>query len=338
MLTTRLALASLTGAALLFASSASASQSWPAIKDQLYAGKTIQDGSKLIKLDAPDRPEDQMNVPIGIDARLADGKLIKTVTIIVDENPTPVAAKFNFEQARKQAGIAANFRFDKVTGVRAIVETTDGELYMTERHVRFTGGQSACSAPPNGTPEEIAAKMGKMQLATVGPKAVTSNEAQRVKYSIGHPNNTGMVLDQITLYYIPLNLMERIEFKQSGKTVVSFEGSMSLSQDPTFEFDFLTDGSDELAVSARDTIGGAWSQVLPLGCVAKKKRPAQRGPFVFSAPDGNYSAANRTISPCDTGHAVQSSDRASTKRSICASVCSGDGVKRMRSVPRGTVG
>lgn len=265
MVSARLSIATLFAAAIVLAAPASASQSWPAIKDQLYAGKTIQDGSKLIKLDAPDRPEDQMNVPIGVDANLPDGKLIKTVTIIVDENPTPVAAKFNFEQSRKQAGIAAKFRFDKVTGVRAIVETTDGDLYMAERHVRFTGGQSACSAPPNGTPEEIAAKMGKMQLAAVGPRAVASNEAQRVKYSIGHPNNTGMVLDQITLYFIPLNLMERVEFKQSGKTVMSFEGSMSLSQDPNFEFDFLTDGSGELAVSANDTAGGAWSQVLPLG-------------------------------------------------------------------------
>ncbi len=265
MSSARLTLSSFIGAAVLLTTSASASQSWPAIKDQLYAGKTINDGSKLIKLDAPDRPEDQMNVPIAVDAAFKDGRTIKTITILVDENPTPVAAKFKFDQARPHVGLAANFRFDKVTGVRAIVEASDGELYMAERHVRFTGGQSACSAPPNGSPEEIQANMGKMQLAPVGPRAVASNEAQRVKFTVSHPNNTGMVLDQMTLYYIPLNLMERVSIKQSGKTVVELEGSMSFSQDPTVEFDFLTDGSDELAITASDTAGGNWTHILPVG-------------------------------------------------------------------------
>ena len=265
MFSARLSLLALVGTAILAAAPASASQSWPAIRDQLYAGKTLHDGSLIIKLDAPDRPEDQMNVPIGVEATLKDGRTIKTVTVLVDENPTPVAAKFNFTQARTHVGLAAKFRFDKVTGVRAIVETSDGELYMAERHVRFTGGTSACSAPPNGSPEEIAANMGNMQLSPVGPRAMASNAAQRVKLSVSHPNHTGMVLDQITLYYIPLNLMERVSVKQSGKTVVEFEGSMSFSQDPTVEFDFLTDGAEELEVTASDTAGGAWTHALPLG-------------------------------------------------------------------------
>jgi sulfur-oxidizing protein SoxY len=125
------AVATIVGASVLAIAPATASQSWSAIKDELYAGRTINDGSKLITLDAPDRPEDQMNVPIGVKADFKDGRTIKTVTILVDENPTPVAAKFKFSQPRAHVGLAANFRFDKVTGVRAIVEASDGELYMT---------------------------------------------------------------------------------------------------------------------------------------------------------------------------------------------------------------
>lgn len=247
------------------AAPASASESWPSIRDELYGARVINDGSKEIRLSAPDRPEDQMKVPVGVEAAFNDGRTVKSVTILVDENPTPVAAKFNFNQPRSQVALGANFRFDAVTGVRAVVEASDGQLYMAERTVRFTGGQSACSAPPNGSVEEIAARMGNTQLAVVGPRAIASNAAQRVKVEVSHPNHTGMVKDQISLLYIPLLLMDKVVIEQSGKPVVEIEGSMSLSQDPSFEFDYLTDGADELTVTASDTSGGKWSHTLPLG-------------------------------------------------------------------------
>ncbi len=242
-----------------------ASDSWPSIRDELYGARVIHDGNANVVLTAPDRPENQMEVPVAVDAVFKDGRTVKSVTILVDENPTPVAAAFRFTQPRQQVGLAAKFRFDAVTGVRAIVEASDGELYMAERHVRFTGGQSACSAPPNGSDEEIAARMGNTQLAVAGPKPNASNAPQRVKLDISHPNHTGMVKDQISLLYIPLRLLDHVAIKQSGKTVVEIDGSMSLSQDPSFEFDYLTDGSDELNISATDTSGGAWSHTLPLG-------------------------------------------------------------------------
>jgi sulfur-oxidizing protein SoxY len=251
--------------ALAVSAPALASDSWPSIRDELYGARVIHDGSKEVTLTAPDRPENQMEVPVAVDAVFKDGRTVKSVTILVDENPTPVAAAFRFNQARPHVGLAAKFRFDAVTGVRAIVEASDGELYMAERHVRFTGGQSACSAPPNGSDAEINARMGNTQLAAVGSRAVVSNAAQRVKVQISHPNHTGMVKDQISLLYIPLRLLDKVAIQQAGKTVVEVEGSMSLSQDPSFEFDYLTDGSDELTVTASDTSGGAWSHTLPLG-------------------------------------------------------------------------
>jgi sulfur-oxidizing protein SoxY len=244
---------------------ASASQSWQSIRDELYAGKTILDGSKEITLIAPDRPDDQLAVPVSVEASFKNGHTIKSLTILVDENPAPIAATFRYAQPRAKIGVASKFRFDAVTGVRAIVETDDGQLYMTERMVRFTGGQSACSAPPNGSDEEIRAKMGNTQLAAVGQRPSASNAPQRVKVDISHPNHTGMVKDQISLLYIPLRLMDKVAVQQSGKTVVEIEGSMSVAQDPSFEFDYLTDGSDELTITASDTSGERWTHTLPVG-------------------------------------------------------------------------
>ena len=51
-----------------------------------------------------------------------------------------------------------------------------------------------------------------------------------------------------------------------------------------------------------------------------------------------YSAASLTYSPLPTGQAAHSSSSAVIRVAISASVCTGEGVKRMRSVPRVTVG
>lgn len=243
---------------------AAASQSWPGIRAELYGTRAISDGAGIVNLTAPDRPENQLKVPVAVEAAFKDGRSVKSVTLIVDENPTPVAAVFRFPQERTKVALATNFRFDAVTGVRAIVEASDGELYMTERHVRFTGGQAACSAPPNGSPEEIAAKMGKMELAMIGPRAVASHATQRVRLDLSHPNHTGMVKDQITLLYIPLLLVDRIDVKEGDETVVEMQGSMSFSQDPSVEFDFLTNGAEELTITSGDTSGARWTKRFPL--------------------------------------------------------------------------
>lgn len=258
----------LAGAQLLLAGlamPASASQSWPGIRQELYGDRDLKDGSPYITLRAPDRPEDQLRVPVGVNVEFRDGRTVNSITLIIDENPTPVAAQYTFGPNRPKVGVASTFRFDAVTGVRAIVEASDGELYMSERHVRFTGGQSACAAPPTGSPEEIAAKMGGMQLGELSPKAVATKTLERVRLDVSHPNHTGMVKDQISLLYIPLMILDKVSVTQGGEPVVDIKGSMSMSQDPTFEFDFLTNGAEELSIGASDSSGHTWTKEFPLG-------------------------------------------------------------------------
>jgi hypothetical protein len=54
--------------------------------------------------------------------------------------------------------------------------------------------------------------------------------------------------------------------------------------------------------------------------------------------DQTQAAASLTYWPLPTGQKAHSSLSAAMRSAICASVKTGDGVKRMRSVPRGTVG
>lgn len=242
-----------------------AGPTWDGIKAEVYGSRAIRDGASVIKLTAPYRPDDVMAVPLSADVHVPKGQIIKSVSFIVDENPSPVAAVFSLEEARDHASLTTYIRLNQQSDVRVVVETGAGELYMSEQLVKFAGGQASCSAPPQGTPEEIAANMGKMTLELQGPRAVSSNTVQRAEFELNHPNHTGMVLDQITLFYIPLLMVEEIEVKQGDDVVLRMAGSITLKQNPKFAFDYKTNGATEMTVTARDTSGTVFKRTFPIG-------------------------------------------------------------------------
>jgi sulfur-oxidizing protein SoxY len=242
-----------------------AGPTWDGIKAEVYAGKTVLDGTGIIALKAPYRPEDVRSVPLSADVHFKDGRHIKSVTFIVDENPSPVAAKFKLGQVRDRVAITTQIRLNQQSDVRIIAEADDGKLYMVEQLVKFAGGQASCSAPPMGDPAEIAANMGKMNFAPVGEVATQSKSLQKAKFELSHPNHTGMVLDQITLLYVPLLMVDKIEARQGDEVVFDMEGSITLGQNPKVEFDYITNGAEEMTMTARDSSGTMWEKKFPIG-------------------------------------------------------------------------
>jgi sulfur-oxidizing protein SoxY len=244
---------------------AAASDTWPGIHAEAFGGRTIQDGRAIMKLTAPYRPEDVRSVPMEADIKLGKGRTIKAVSFVVDMNPSPVAAVFRFGPGREEAHLATRIRLDQQSDVRVVVETNDGALYMSEQLVKFAGGQASCSAPPVGDPAEIAANMGKMDFATVGKKPNASHQVARARYDLNHPNHTGMVLDPISLLYIPLLMVDHIEARQGDELVFEMTGSITLAQNPAVEFDYVTNGATEMTMSVRDTSGATWTRSFPIG-------------------------------------------------------------------------
>ncbi len=245
--------------------SAYAGDRWPDIHAEAFGARTIQDGRGIVTLTAPYRPEDVRSVPLAADIALKDGRTVRTVSFIVDENPAPVAAVFRLGEARSQIRLATNIRLDQQSDVRIVVEASDGALYMVEQLVKFAGGQASCSAPPMGDPDEILANMGKMDLTPVGAPPSASRQAARARFELNHPNHTGMVLDQITLHYVPLRMVSRIEARQGDALVFEMTGSITLAQNPVVEFDYVTGNSTELVLTAEDTDGAAWIRRFPIG-------------------------------------------------------------------------
>ncbi|HMN38905.1 MAG TPA: quinoprotein dehydrogenase-associated SoxYZ-like carrier [Hyphomicrobium sp.] len=258
--------AGFTVALALGGGAASAGPVWDEIKGSVYGDKKIEDGRGLVSLEAPNRPDDMGRVPISIDAAFKDGRTVKTVTFVIDENPTPVVAVFHMGGQRGHVSLKSEFRVNAQSDVRAVVEASDGKLYMVSQLVKFAGGQASCSAPPAGDPAEIAANMGKMSFVPLAAEGAATSMHMSGRIRLSHPNHTGMVMDQITLLYTPIKMISEITVKQGDEPVFTAEGSIALSQDPMIEFDMMRSVSaGELEVTMKDTDGGSWTKKFPLG-------------------------------------------------------------------------
>ena len=85
-----------------------------------------------MKLSSPYRALDAAIVPISINFNKdqSDEDYIKSLTIVVDENPSPVVGKFNFTAKTGNPSVTTRIRIDKYTYVRAIAENNKGEKFM----------------------------------------------------------------------------------------------------------------------------------------------------------------------------------------------------------------
>ena len=235
------------------------------LRPAITGNRPILDGHGIVAIKAPYRPEDIRAVPFEVDAKLTGGRTIKSVTLVVDNNPSPVAAAFKFGPGRDRVALKINFRLNQQSDVRAIVEANDGKLYMTSQLVKFPGGQAACSAPPQTPPAETAANMGRMTLAELAGPVAANTATPRVRYTLSHPNHTGMVLDQISLLYTPLMMVEKLSVRQGDEPVFDMEGSIALNENPVIEFDYKRNGAQTLTISARDTTGTEFTKSFPVG-------------------------------------------------------------------------
>lgn len=223
---------------------------WEAIREALFAGRAIADGGAVIALDAPYRAEDAAVVPVAIRAGVPQSldSFIKTVHLIVDNNPSPVAGVFHFTPGNGSATIATRLRVDEYTHIRAIAELNDGRLFMSSRYVKAAGG---CSAPASKDQEVALARQGKMKL--VLPETVTFGQPVTAQVLVSHPNNSGLQFDQVSGFYVPANYVQKFAVTYDGATVFEVESDISLSEDPSIHFTFVPTKPGRLEVRVVDS-------------------------------------------------------------------------------------
>lgn len=225
-------------------------QAWLSrLKNFYFPDKNINWDESVISLQAPLRAEDGALVPIRIQAGFPQTteRYIQSLSIIIDNNPNPLAGKFRLTPLLAQANLDLLIRVDAYSPVRVIAETNDGKLYMTGRYVKASGG---CSAPP---PTKIDEKrIGDMRFST---RVAASQSTQATRLSIVHPNLSGLQRDQVSTLPIPPRYIKAIEVKLDNQLVFSAETDISISENPDFQFYLSSGKSGILSAIITDTDG-----------------------------------------------------------------------------------
>lgn len=234
---------------------------WPDIRAALFGDKPIGDAAGLLTIEAPKRAHDAAIVPISVTAAIpqTQERYIAAVHLIVDKNPAPVVGVFRFTVDSGSASFATRVRVNEYTNIRAIAELNDGALVMAERFVKAAGG---CSAPALKDAEQALANIGKMKLKQAG--AVVLDRPNEAQLLISHPNFSGMQFDQISRNYIPAHFVQTIEVRYGDRLVLTVEGNISLSEDPSIHFHYVPHAPAEIAVEVTDSDGLKFSQSWPV--------------------------------------------------------------------------
>lgn len=224
---------------------------WLKVRESFFGARPIRaDADEVIRLEAPYRAQDAATVPIAIRTRIpqAGDRYIRTVYLIVDRNPSPIAAIFRFTPDSGRAEIETRIRIEEYTPVRAIAELSDGGLYGSARYVKAAGG---CSAPAGKDPEAALARLGRMKFHL--DQSVVLGAPNLAQLMISHPNHSGLAMDQLTRLYVPAYFVRTINVTYAGRPVVSAEVDFSISENPNFRFYFLPREEGELKAQVVDT-------------------------------------------------------------------------------------
>jgi len=228
---------------------------WTSIRKDTFGQHEMIDGKGFLALEAPERAEDAAVVPITIRLTPELADKIKSLTLIVDENPAPIVATFTYGEAAGsgQRILATRIRVDRYSFVRAVAETSDGKTYMTKTFVKASGG---CSAPASRDAEEAAKSMGRMRVKTA---TATAGKSGLGEIMLRHPNISGLAIDQLSGGYPPARFISHLSVTAGGKLVFAMEGGISISEDPNFRFSYSAGADDSLEVTAEDSSGTKFS-------------------------------------------------------------------------------
>lgn len=231
---------------------------WQDIRRDVFANReVVEDG--FVTLEAPYRAEDAAVVPLTMRIPATAGE-VKSLTLVIDKNPAPVAAKFEFGEAagKGERMLSTRVRIDMYSNVRAIVETPDGKLHMATKFVKASGG---CSAAASKDADEALATLGKMQVRIFDDQAKkdATPQLREAQVMIRHPNFTGMQMDQVTRQFTPMLIVNEMDVKRDGTRIFKLEGGISISENPNFRFTFVPGAENVIEVTAKDTEGRVFS-------------------------------------------------------------------------------
>jgi sulfur-oxidizing protein SoxY len=213
-----------------------------------------------LALMAPGHADDSSLVPMKIELERSATE-VRKVTLVIDQNPSPMAASFAIGPNSGLTMIATRVRVNDYTHVHAVAEMATGKLEVVDRYVQAAGG---CSAPSAKNLDEMTANIGKMKLREIPAADLVSARRREAQIMIRHPNNSGMQMDQGTGKYIPARYVDHVVVKQGDDLIFEMTGGISISEDPNFRFTYIPNGAKSMSVEAHDSDGTTWKAQYPI--------------------------------------------------------------------------
>ena len=230
---------------------------WSELRRAILPDRATEPAGDRVRIEAPFRALDAALVPVSVE--VAPELAARTVWLVIDENPSPLAATVRVGPAGDLRFLATRVRVENYTYLHAVVEAADGRLLETQRFVRAAGG---CAAPLGSDLQAARARMGRTRFRRMepdGPGGLT-----RLQVALSHPNTSGLQRDQLTLLPIAADFVRNFRVRYAGQEVLTMESDISIAENPTLEFLLAagqpTDG--ELSLEAEDSAGrrhhGSW--------------------------------------------------------------------------------
>lgn len=237
---------------------------WPGLVQDIFNNRPMNDGSDVVAIEMPVRAEDAAIVPVTLRMKLpaGDTRQVQSITLVIDQNPAPMAAKFRLGPDARVSEISTRVRVNNYTDVHAVAELSDGQLYMVKTYVKASGG---CSAPAAKVADDAKSRLGQMryrQFAKAGDGPASGTREAQIM--IGHPNNSGLQMDQVTQLYTPAFFVNELRLWQDDSIVLSMEGGISISEDPNIRFSYVSNGAKRFRAEAKDTDGHMFQREWPI--------------------------------------------------------------------------
>jgi sulfur-oxidizing protein SoxY len=247
-------------AALPDAESDANNEIWGKVRKSLFENRPISDkADKIIQLDAPVRAEDASTVPISIKTQLQQNpkEYVKKVYLLVDRNPSPIAAIFTFTPDSGRADLETRIRVEEYSYIRAVAEMSDGKLYSVSRYIKASGG---CSAPAGKDQAEAMSKIGKIKMRLEND--VKYNQPNLVQLMVNHPNYSGLAMDQVTRLFVPAHYVRRVNVTYADKPIMTADVDFSISENPNFRFYFVPKEKGVLKAEVEDSTDKRFSSTV----------------------------------------------------------------------------
>lgn len=226
------------------------SPQWEQLRGKLFGQRSIQAVDSQVQLIVPLRAAYGASVPVKVVSRLPQRAdlFVRRMHLLVDKNPSPVAAVLDLTPELGQADFETRLRVDEYSHIRVVSELSNGELHMDSRYVKVSGG---CSAPPN-----------RDQLHNIGktvfklPDGLHLNGLTPADVQVVHPNDTGFELNHITVMFIPPHFVRSIKVSYQDRRLFDAELDFSVSENPSLRFFFVPKEHGELRAEVEDSKEG----------------------------------------------------------------------------------